>query len=60
MQNAFGTPGATPNLGTAEITALDVIGYNVSAIPEPSSAALLLGLGAIGFTAFTPRPSTPE
>jgi hypothetical protein len=28
VQDAFGTPGASPTLGTPEITALDVIGYN--------------------------------
>jgi hypothetical protein len=52
VQNAFATPGATPNLGTAELTALDVIGYTVSAIPEPSSVALLAGIGAIGFVGY--------
>ncbi|MGZ5569282.1 MAG: NF038122 family metalloprotease, partial [Limisphaerales bacterium] len=35
VQDAFGTPGATPNLGV-ELLALDAIGYNlVSAIPVP-------------------------
>ncbi len=35
VQDAFGTPGATPNLGV-ELIALDAIGYNlVSAVPVP-------------------------
>lgn len=43
VQNAFGTPGAFPTIGV-ETTALDVIGYNFIATPEPSSM-LLGGLG---------------
>jgi len=36
VQDAFGTPGSTPNLGV-ELIALDAIGYNlVSAIPAPT------------------------
>ena len=42
VQDAFGTPGATPNLGV-ELTALDVIGYNLVAIPEPAAAPLAFG-----------------
>lgn len=35
VQDAFGTPGSTPNLG-AELIALDASGYNlVSAVPTP-------------------------
>lgn len=50
VQDAFGTPGATPVFGSDEQTALDAIGYNFSgsATPEPSSF-WLLGLGGIGF-----------
>lgn len=44
VQDAFATPGAQPNLGV-EITALDVIGYDV-AIPEPATM-LLLGAGLL-------------
>jgi hypothetical protein len=29
VQDAFATPGAHPTLGPAEITALDVVGYNL-------------------------------
>lgn len=48
VQDAFGTPGANPQiLGPNEVTALDVIGYqlNRQAVPEPISMTLL-GLGA--------------
>jgi hypothetical protein len=49
VQDAFGTPGATPVFGV-EGTALDAIGYNfvVSSTPEPSTF-WFLALGAIGF-----------
>jgi hypothetical protein len=52
VQDAFGTPGATPVFGV-EGTALDAIGYNfvVSSTPEPSTF-LLLTLGAIGFLGY--------
>jgi hypothetical protein len=43
VQDAFGTPGAIINLGPNELTALDVIGYNLAVVPEPGSAILLLG-----------------
>jgi hypothetical protein len=48
VQDAFATPGATPNLGV-ELTGLDVIGYDpVSTVPEPAPAGLLItGLAAI-------------
>ena len=47
VQDAFGTPGTTNvNVGTNELTALDVIGYNLAAVPEPSTYALF-GLGAL-------------
>ena len=50
VQNAFGTPGAIPNLGTAEQQALDVIGYNlVSAqVPEADPLTVLGGCAAMG------------
>ncbi len=50
VQDAYGTPGATPNLGV-ELVALDVIGYNrAMPAPEPSTLAsaglaVLMGLG---------------
>lgn len=48
VQDAFGTPydatgyngSAAANLGTNELTALQVVGYNVIAVPEPGSWAL--------------------
>ena len=46
VQDAFATPGATPNLGV-ELTALDVIGYDFK-LPEPGTAVLVIaGLLAI-------------
>jgi len=49
VQDAFGTPGVNINLGVNELTALDVVGYNLVAVPEPGSGALLVGgLIAIG------------
>jgi hypothetical protein len=45
VQDAFGTPGAIPNLNT-ELTNLDVIGYSlVSPVPEPGTLALLTAAG---------------
>ena len=44
IQDAFGTPGAQPNIGV-EVRALDVIGYNrvsfASPVPEPGTWLLL-------------------
>jgi hypothetical protein len=46
VQDAFGTPGAAPNLGVPELTALDVIGYTEEVGPEPSTIILFCsGLG---------------
>ena len=50
VQDAFSTPGATPNMN-AELVMLDVVGWNrISSVPEPSAAAvvgLLSGILAI-------------
>jgi PEP-CTERM motif len=41
VQDAFGTPGTNPTLGPNELTALNVVGYSLSAVPEPSSLMML-------------------
>jgi hypothetical protein len=45
IQDAFGTPGVDVNIGTNELTSLDVIGWNL--VPEPASTSLL-AVGAMG------------
>jgi hypothetical protein len=49
VQDAFGTPGGMADLGRNELTALNVIGYDltVAAVPEPSTWAMML-TGLIG------------
>lgn len=50
-QDAFGTPGVAYGYNSAELTALDVVGWTLASaqVPEPSTVALmlpvLLGLG---------------
>jgi hypothetical protein len=47
VQDAFSTPGAYPTLGTNELIALDVIGYNqINAVLEPSTLSLF-SVGAV-------------
>jgi hypothetical protein len=48
VQDAYGTPGATPVWGTPEQTVLDALGYNLApvATPEPSTV-LLSALGGL-------------
>ena len=50
VQDAFGDPGTEPNLGSNELTSLDVIGWNLTpagmavegiAVPEPTTACML-------------------
>ena len=55
VQDAFATPGARPTLGPNELTALDVIGYNL--VPEPSSI-VLSGLGLTSLLAYGWRRGT--
>jgi hypothetical protein len=50
VQDAFGTPGASPVFSGVEQNALDAIGYNFQATPEPGSFGLL-ALGVGGFWA---------
>ncbi|HTS16202.1 MAG TPA: NF038122 family metalloprotease [Verrucomicrobiae bacterium] len=52
VQDAFGTPGSSPDDGVYELTALDVVGWNV--VPEPSTMALV-GLGTVGAYALRRR-----
>ncbi len=50
LQDAFGAPGAMVDLGSNERTALDVVGYNLSPVPEPGSLALVgAAMAAAGF-----------
>jgi hypothetical protein len=47
VQDAYGTPGSTPALGV-ELTALDAIGYDMTATPEPGTWGLFLaGIGVV-------------
>jgi hypothetical protein len=50
VQDAFGTAGATPNLGV-ELIALDVSGYNlVTAIPQPTIVSDVKNGNSVTFT----------
>lgn len=53
VQDAYATPGAHPTLNrySPEVVALDAIGYNLTAVPEPGSLALVLGACAGLFAA---------
>ena len=49
VQDAYGYPGTNPVLGPNELTALNVIGYDLAPVPEPSTVALIAsGLFAVG------------
>jgi hypothetical protein len=58
VQDAFGSPNQQPNLSANELTALDVVGWNlttlgmsVEGVPEPATVSLLaagfLGAGLL-------------
>jgi len=58
VQDAFGTPGVDINIGSNELTALDIVGYNVNYVPEPRDYVLLvMGLGVIGMVTATRQQS---
>jgi hypothetical protein len=42
VQDAFSDPGVDINLGTPELTAFNVVGYELAAVPEPKDTALLI------------------
>ncbi|MBS1709767.1 MAG: PEP-CTERM sorting domain-containing protein [Armatimonadetes bacterium] len=48
VQDAFATPNTLVNYGTPEISVGDAVGWDVKAVPEPSTMALL-GLGVAAF-----------
>jgi len=50
VQDAFGSPGTILDIGTAELTSLDVVGYDLVAVPEPASIPTIFAaaLGAVG------------
>jgi len=47
VQDAFGTPGATPNLGV-ELTVLDVVGWDLVTGPVPAPAPTITGIARSG------------
>jgi hypothetical protein len=53
VQDAFATPGTNPSLGANELTAFNVIGYQLST-PEPSTFGLV-GLGLVFGCGFVRR-----
>jgi hypothetical protein len=56
VQDAFGTPGAAPDLGV-ELTQLDVIGYSLVPVPEPGGVLAIAAAGlAVGWAARRRRP----
>jgi hypothetical protein len=50
MQDAFGTPNTDIDIGPAELTAFDIVGYNLTPVPEPGTMMLTAaGLAAAAF-----------
>jgi hypothetical protein len=54
VQDAFGDPGNDPTLGSPEFKALNDVGYNTIAAPEPSAWASL-SIGALGLLGLAAR-----
>lgn len=50
VQDAYGSPGTILDIGSAELTALDVVGWDLVAVPEPASVSTVFAaaLGAVG------------
>lgn len=55
VQDAFATPGAYPTLGSNEILALSLIGYDLVPTPEPGSAAVF-AVATLGLLGMRRRP----
>ncbi len=47
IQDAFAPPGVQIDIGPAELTALDVIGWDLAPVPEPASLSVM-ALGMLG------------
>lgn len=47
IQDALATPGVQVDIGPAELTGLDVIGWNLAPVPEPASLSVM-ALGMLG------------
>jgi hypothetical protein len=61
LQDAFGAPGTDPALGVNELTALNVVGYDLTSqenpVPEPMSLAIMLP-GVLGLISLRRRART--
>ena len=51
LMNPSIAPEQVENITALDVRAADVIGYNVSAVPEPATwAMMIVGCGAVGFS----------